>query len=74
MHFTLEKHQGWLPDTEVRAVGVVATDGPHLARVSAYVTWPGLGDVKGPIDVKPHAWDWLDVDHWAIFFPHMPRK
>lgn len=67
------KAKGWLPDAEVRAAGVVAADGGHSARVRAYVTRPGLGDVKGAVGIHPHAGDGLDVDHRALFFPDMPR-
>lgn len=41
--------EGLLPDTEVRAAGVVASNRGHSACVGAYVTWPGLGDVKRTI-------------------------
>lgn len=41
--------EGLLPDTEVRAAGVVASNRGHSACVGAYVTRPGLGDVKRTI-------------------------
>lgn len=41
--------EGLLPDTEVRAAGVIASNRGHSACVGAYVTWPGLGDVKRTI-------------------------
>lgn len=65
---------GGLPDTEVRAAGVVAADGDDSARVRADVTWPGLRDVEGAVSVQTDARDGLDVDHWTIFLPDVPGK
>lgn len=63
---------GILPDTQVGAPGVVASDRGHSARVGADVARPGLGDVKGAVGIHPHAWDRLDVDHGSLFFPDVP--
>lgn len=65
---------GRLPDAEVRAAGVVATDRGHSARVRADVARPGLRDVKGAVGIRAHAWDGLDVDGGSLLLPDVPER
>lgn len=58
----------------MRAAGVVATDRGHSARVRADVARPGLGDVKGAVGIRAHAWDGLDVDGGSLLLPDVPER
>lgn len=67
-------YAGRLPDAEVRAAGVVAPDRGHSAGVRADVARPGLGDVKGAVGIRAHAWDRLDIDGGSLLLPDVPER
>lgn len=62
-----------IPDSEVCAARVVATDGGDSAGVGADVAGPGLGDVEGAVAIETHARDGLNLDHGAFFLPNVPE-
>lgn len=67
-----QERQICIPDSEVGATGVIASDWGHPAGVCSDVARPRLGDVQGPVGILPQAGRRAHVNHRAALLPHVP--